>query len=628
MPSSIAPEQPPHKHGHGVHMLDSTIACFDVWAPQADRVDITVGTRHLPLQPTDNGWWRLVTDASHGTRYAFHLDDGDPLPDPAARWLPDGVHASAAVLDPRRWSWTTPRFQPAPLTGAVIYELHVGTFTTEGIFEAAADHLHDLAELGITHVEIMPVNAFDGVHGWGYDGVAWWAVHQPYGGPDGLAAFVDTCHANGLGVILDVVHNHLGPSGNYLPRFGPYLQTDAESTWGKVINLDGPDSGPVRQFIISSALAWLRDYHIDALRLDAVHALDDRGSATHLLAELADAVTDLSEQTGRRLELIAETDRNDPQTIVPRAQGGLGLDAQWADDLHHAIHVAVTGETDGYYIDYSDPLAALARAYMHGFVYDGRHSAYRERVVGAPVPSQLSLRRLIACTQNHDQVGNRAAGDRLTSLVAADLVRAATLLLCTAPHTPMLFMGQEYGETRPFAFFSDMPDEALRHAIREGRRREFQSFESWQDESGRNTVPDPLDPQTFRDSKLDRTAAATDQGLSRRALWRDLLALRRSQPALGTGRQDLIQAQTVGPQLLRVTRRASPGTADRPTLQIWANLGDQPASSCPHPVLLSTADPAYGGPGHPDPQVLPARSAAIHRIPAPSNSPRHTPGLS
>ncbi len=603
---------------HSAHPIDPTRTAFGLWAPRASSVEIVVDGDRTPMAPEGGGWWRVVTEAVHGTRYAFALDDGEPLPDPASRWLPDGVHAPAAVLDPARIA-VEDRFVAPPVTGGVVYELHVGTFTAEGTFEAATHHLEELVELGVTHVEVMPVNGFDGVHGWGCDGVAWWAVHQPYGGPEGLAAFVTACHRHGLGVILDVVHNHLGPSGNHLERFGPYLQEKASSTWGKVVNLDGPDSGPVRSFIIGSALAWLRDVRVDGLRLDAVHALDDRGSATHLLAELSDAVAALAEQTGRRYDLIAETDRNDPQTIRPREVGGLGMDAQWADDLHHAIHVAVTGELDGYYVDYADPLEALARAMTSGFVHDGsRHSAFRGRVVGAPLPPEVSVRRLVACVQNHDQVGNRPAGDRLTTQADPDAVRAAIALLCTAPHTPMLFMGEEYGETRPFQFFTDMPGEELRAAIREGRKAEFDYFESWAGQ-----IPDPLDPETFRRSTLDRDGVDPEAAAQRRALWRDLLTLRRTQPALGTGDRSLVRADRWEDHDVLFIHRDPPATAPlAPAVLIAVNLTDEaiPGGAPVPEVLLSTADARYGGPGHPGDGTIPARTGVVHALPQPAHA--------
>ena len=606
---------------HGARPIDDTVTSFGLWAPAAEEVVLVVAGEERPMADAGDGWWHTSAVANHGTRYAYRLDGDDPLPDPAARWLPDGVHGPSAVVDPRTWAFEADRFRATPVTGGVIYELHIGTFTTEGTFAAATEHLEALVDLGVTHVEVMPVNGFDGAHNWGYDGVAWWAVHQAYGGPDGLAAFVDACHRVGLAVILDVVHNHLGPSGNYLPRFGPYLQSDAESTWGRVINLDGPQSGPVRDFVIGSALAFLRDHRVDGLRLDAVHALDDRGSATHVLAELADAVTDLSERTGRPLDLIAETDRNDPSWIRPRSVGGMGLDAQWADDVHHTIHVAVTGETDGYYVDYVDPLAKLVRAWTNGLVHDGVHSTFRDRIVGARVPDDVSSRRLVACIQNHDQVGNRAAGDRLTTLVDADMVRVAAALLCVSPHTPMLFQGEEYGETKPFAFFSDMPGEELRQAIRDGRRREFEYFSSWQGE-----VPDPLAMETFLGSTLDRSAATTVDGRQRRTLWQDLLALRRTEPALSTGRRDLLDAEVVADGVVRMRRRPPGHEMPAWDVEVWGNLTDSPIDMpSAGRVLLSTADVRYGGPGQPDDHVVPPRSVVVLAVPTTAPSILPTP---
>lgn len=600
MPSPPATTRPRPRHAitatarHGAHVLGTTGRVrFSLWAPTAAAVEVVIDdTDAVGMTQRPDGWWDHEADAGHGTRYAYRLDGAAPLPDPAARWLPDGVHEAAAVLDVARLAAARlhDAVQPPPVTAGVIYELHIGTFTAEGTFGAAHAHLPALAELGVTHVEVMPVNAFDGAFGWGYDGVAWWAVHEPYGGPEALNLFVDACHAAGLGVILDVVHNHLGPSGAYLPRFGPYLQADAESTWGRVVNLDGPGSGPVREFVVGNALSWLADYAVDGLRLDAVHALDDRNSAVHILGEMADAAATLTERTGRRAALIAETDRNDPSWVRSGAIGGLGLDAQWADDLHHAIHVAVTGETDGYYVDYADAVACLAAAYTGGFVHDGsRHSVFRDRVVGAPLPPDVSSRQLIACVQNHDQVGNRPTGDRLTTQVGAQENRVAIALLCAAPHTPMLFMGEEHGETNPFRFFSDMPGDDLRRAIREGRRAEFAYFTSWGGE-----VPDPLDPETLAASRVDHDRAATPEGAARRRLWTDLLALRRHEPALSTGNRRLVEAHADG-RVLWVRRHPPASAPMAATVTLVANLSDEEVDTPAGTVLLSTADRRYGG---------------------------------
>ena len=551
---------------HGPAFHDDGTVTFRVWAPHAKEVVLELDRTATALQPHAHGWHQVRTTAAHGQDYAYRLDGGPLRPDPASRWLPDGVHGRSRLVDPAGLSDARPTsaFRAAPISGAAIYELHIGTFTPEGTFDAAAQRLGGLADLGITHVEVMPVNAFNGTHGWGYDGVAWYAVHQPYGGPEAFARFVDACHARGMAVVLDVVYNHLGPSGNYLSEFGPYLTDRYRTPWGDGLNLDGEDSDPVRRFITDNAVQWLRDYGVDGLRLDAVHGLVD-GSAVHILAELHDAVARLSVAQGRPLQLIAESDRCDPQTIRGRDVGGAGLDAQWADDLHHAIHTAVTGETDGYYVDYAG-LPDVAEAYRRGFLYDGRYSVYRRRTVGAPL-GDVPGYRLISHIQNHDQVGNRAAGDRLTTLVSPELVEVAAVLLCASPMTPMLFMGDEYGETAPFQYFTSHPEPELGDAVRNGRREEFSSFTAF---TG-TEVPDPQDPATLRNSRLDWSRAGSPEAERRRDLWRHLLRLRRQEPALGNGRRDLVQILTVDATRLALVRR----DPNAPSVLVVANLGEE-----------------------------------------------------
>ena len=597
----------PRRHGH---VLRDGVATFRLWAPHASEVALELRGESVPLDELGGGWFAAERPAEDGDRYGFRLDDGDVRPDPAARWLPDGVHEAAAVLDVARFRWSASEdlWRPPPLGAGAIYELHVGTFTAEGTLDAAREHLEDLAALGIGHVELLPLNAFNGTAGWGYDGVAWWAVHEPYGGPHAFARFVDAAHRAGLAVVVDAVFNHLGPSGNYLPDFGPYLRRDRATPWGDAINLDGPQSDAVRRYVVEAALSWFVDYHVDALRLDAVHGLVD-DSATHVLAELSAAVERLGVRLGRPLQLIAESDRNDPATVRPRVLGGMGLDAQWSDDLHHAIHVAVTGEREGYYVDYVG-LPDVAYAYRHGFVYDGaRFSEYRERTLGAPLPGDVSGHALVTHIQNHDQVGNRAAGDRLTTLAPQDLQRVAIVLLCAAPHVPMLFMGEEHAEVAPFQFFTSHPEEELAQAVREGRREEFASFAAF---SG-TEVPDPQDPQTVRRSTLDRNRAATSEGRQRRALWEDLLRLRRSEPALGNGRRDLVDVLEVADDALLLVRR----DPDAPPVALAVNLDGRPRpgmllAGAGWELLLSSADPRYGGDGVPD-GSWPARSAALYR---------------
>jgi maltooligosyltrehalose trehalohydrolase len=584
----------PIRHGPVVHG-DGTVT-FRVWAPYATRGELVWGGgASVPLEPTGRGWFGVRVEARDGDRYGFRLDDGGPRPDPASLRQPDGVHALSSVVDRGAFGWSEDEqhWQPTPVSSAVIYELHIGTFTAGGTFAAAEQHLSDLRELGVTHVELMPVNAFNGERGWGYDGVYWYAVHEPYGGPAAFAHFVDACHRNGLAVILDVVYNHFGPSGSYHHEFGPYGSDLHKTPWGSAINFEEAGADAVRAFVVDNALMWLADFHIDGLRLDAVHALHD-GSATPILAELSAAVDRLSEQVGRPLALVAESDRQDPRTVLPRAAGGAGMSAQWLDDLHHALHVTVTGERDGYYADYAG-LPDVAGAYVRGFVYDGRWSEYRQRTVGAPLPATVSGRRFVACVQNHDQVGNRARGRRLTVLTDEDRVRFAIGLLCLAPTVPMLFMGEEYAATTPFLFFTSHPEPDLAVAVREGRREEFAAFTGF----GHGEVPDPQAPETYAASVLDRTEAASSAGRARRRLWTDVLRLRRTTPALATGNRTLIRELAVLPRQMAVLRDDPAGAAP---VVIAANASDADATIAlgltgTWQVVWSTTAAAYGGPG-------------------------------
>ena len=381
---------------------------FTVWAPRASQVELTIGTRRIAMSPRGDGWWQVEEpSAAPGTDYGFALDGSPPLPDPRSPWQPAGVHGPSRVLDHGAFTWSDARWQPPPLAAAVIYELHVGTFTGAGTFEAVVDRLDHLVSLGVTHVELMPVVEFPGARGWGYDGVDLFAPHQAYGGPVGLKRLVDACHGRGLAVILDVVHNHLGPAGNYLGRFGPYFTDRYRTPWGEAVNLDAAESDEVRRFLCDNALMWLRDYHMDGLRIDAVHALLDR-SATHVLEQLAAEVRALGAHLGRHLVLIAESDLNDPRLVRPPAAGGYGLDAQWNEDYHHALHALLTGERQGYYADFGS-MADVATALREGFVYAGRRSAYRRRRHGRAATG-LGGQRFVGCLQNHDQVGNRARG--------------------------------------------------------------------------------------------------------------------------------------------------------------------------------------------------------------------------
>jgi maltooligosyltrehalose trehalohydrolase len=502
---------------------------FEVWAPQAGRVTLRCDdvTRVLERDPERAGWWRGEAEARDGSRYGFALDDGPVLPDPRSRRQPDGPDGLSAVVDHERYPWRA-RWRGRPLPGAVLYELHVGTYTPEGTLDAAAERLGHLAELGVTHVELMPLTPFPGTHGWGYEGVSLWAVHEPYGGPEALKRFVDRAHELGLGVVLDVVHNHFGPSGNYLPVFGPYLTDTHHTPWGAAVNLDAPGSDEVRAFLIGSAVAWLRDYRIDGLRLDAVHALVDT-RACHFLEELSTAVDTLAAETDRPLFLIAESDLNDPRLITSRTEGGLGLHAQWNDDFHHALHTTLTGESQGYYADFARAsLGGLAKTLTGGYFHDGSYSSFRERHHGRPLDrTRVAGHRLLGYGQTHDQIGNRARGDRLSALLSPGLLACAATLILTAPFTPMLFMGEEWAAGTPWQFFTDHTDPELADAVRRGRRREFAAH-GWKEED----VPDPQDPATRDRSCLDWSEPEREPHARMLAWYRQLLALRHEQPDL------------------------------------------------------------------------------------------------
>ncbi len=550
---------------------------YDVWAPRPSSVTLRVADEDIPMRRTDGGWWtpQRRTPDGDGLDYGYLIDgDTTPLPDPRSRRQPDGVHALSRTFDPARFSWTDQRWTGRQLAGSCVYELHVGTFTPEGTLDAAVGKLDHLVDLGVDFVELLPVNAFNGAHNWGYDGVLWFAVTETYGGPEAYQRFVDDCHARGLAVVQDVVYNHLGPSGNYLPRFGPYLHDESTNTWGASINLDEPE---VRRYIVDNALMWLRDLHVDALRLDAVHALVDT-SPKHILQELAEEVGALSAALRRPLTLIAESDLNDPKLITSRDGAGYGLDAQWSDDFHHAVHVAVTGETTGYYADF-EPLGALAKVIERGFFHDGTYSSFRGRDHGAPIDTAvIPASRLVVADQNHDQIGNRAIGDRLGAVVDADHLAVAAVLTLTSPFTPMLFMGEEWGASTPWQFFTAHPEPDLGRATAEGRIKEFERM-GWDPA----VVPDPQDPATFERSKLNWDELAEPPHARLLALYTELLALRRRLPDLTDPRFDRTRCIcNESDKTLLIERGA---------VTVAVNLGDRPAELSAHgEVLLATRD--------------------------------------
>ncbi|MFS0884445.1 malto-oligosyltrehalose trehalohydrolase [Aeromicrobium sp. 179-A 4D2 NHS] len=496
-----------------------------VWCPDLERVRVRIGDVDHEMRRADDGWWTADVDAPAGTDYAFLLGDDDtPLPDPRSTWQPHGVHGASRVYDQDAFAWTDRAWAGRALERSVIYELHIGTFTPGRTFDAAIERLDHLVDLGVDLVEVLPINSFDGTAGWGYDGVLWSAVHEPYGGPDGFKRFVDACHARGLGVVLDVVYNHLGPSGAYLDRFGPYFA--GESDWGPGLNLDGPQSDEVRRYVIDNAMMWFEHFHVDALRLDAVHALVDT-RAMPILEELSAETARMSDVLGRPLSLIAESDLNDPRTVRPRSSHGLGMDAQWSDDLHHALHVRLTGETDGYYADFAAP-GALAKTLRGAFFHDGTWSSFRGRTHGRPVDvRELTGASFLAYLQNHDQIGNRATGDRISATVPPDLQACGAAIVLLGPYTPMLFMGEEWAASTPWQFFASFPDPELAEAVRTGRRREF-GRHGW----GESEVPDPMDPATVERSTLDWDELGDPAHARMLEVYRSLIALRRQHPEL------------------------------------------------------------------------------------------------
>ncbi|MEV4948779.1 malto-oligosyltrehalose trehalohydrolase [Streptomyces sp. NPDC053755] len=577
---------------------------FEVWAPQArERVTLELnGAEHaLERDAERDGWWTGVAEAADGDRYGYAVDGGPLLPDPRSRRQPEGPDGRSAVVDHDTYTWrhASPGLR---LRAAVLYELHVGTFTPEGTLDAAAERLGELAGLGITHVELMPLCPFPGRWGWGYDGVSLWAVHEPYGGPEALKRFVDAAHGLGMGVVLDVVHNHLGPSGNHLPSFGPYFTDTHHTPWGAAVNLDAPGSDEVRAYLIGSALAWLRDYRIDGLRLDAVHALADT-RALPFLEELSEAVDELAREQGRPHFLIAESDLADPRMTTPRTMGGLGVHAQWNDDFHHALHTALTGESQGYYADFARaPLAALAKTLTHVFFHDGTFSTFRGRRHGRPVDrARTPAQRFLGYAQTHDQIGNRATGDRLSATLSPGLLACAATLVLTGPSVPMLFMGEEWGAGTPWQYFTDHTDPELAEAVRQGRRREFAAH-GWSEED----IPDPQDPATRDRSVLDRSERERAPHNRLLAWHRELIALRRTLPDLTD--PDLAAVRVAYDEEGRWL------AFRRGVLRVAANLGKEtaeiPLGSNGRDRVVAAWEPVEA-PGRDGALLLPAESAVI-----------------
>ncbi len=544
------------------------------------------------------GWFEATLNGlGSGSRYTYILDGRRERPDPASLALPEGVHGPSQALDTSAFAWTDGGWRGLSLKEMVLYEIHVGTFTPEGTFDAIIPRLPRLQALGVTAVELMPVASFPGARNWGYDGVGLFAPQRSYGGPLGLQRLVGACHARGLAVVLDVVYNHLGPEGNYLAEFGPYFTDRYQTPWGQAVNYDGEDSRCVRDFVIANALYWVSEYHIDGLRLDAIHGIFD-ASPVHILRELNEAVQRLARGLGRIVPVVAESDLNDRRVIDPVRKGGYGLAGQWCDDFHHCLHAILTGERDGYYVDFGS-VGQVAKAYTHSFVYDGQHSVFRGRRHGTPA-KDLPGERFVVCTQNHDQVGNRARGDRLCALLDFERVKLAAAALLVSPHVPLLFMGQDYGERSPFLYFTDFTDAALQAAVTRGRREEFAAF-GWTGE-----LPDPQDPATFTRSRLDWESQEREPHCRLREFYRTLLDLRRDHSVLGVGGKRRLVARVDGERTLIVLRQGADGAVAVALLNF--SPGTRTARIQVPPgkwrCLVDTAEERFGGSGSLAPRLL------------------------
>jgi maltooligosyltrehalose trehalohydrolase len=573
---------------------DEAGAHFRVWAPGHERVDVVLApgrpdSRTFALRRGEDGTFAGTTSAAAGARYAYLLDGAGPFPDPASRFQPDGVHGPSAIVDPRAFIWTDQTWHGVPLSELTIYEAHVGTFTPEGTFAGTTARLPHLRDLGVTAIELMPVAEFPGMRNWGYDGVAPFAPSRAYGTPDDLRRLVDTAHRLGLAVLLDVVYNHFGPDGAYFSQFSPYYFSSRHHTpWGQAINLDGEQSEHVRAFFFENALHWIREYHVDGLRLDATHALIDEGPR-HFLGELRTRVRAASPD--RPVLLIAEDDRNLAIIVRPPEHGGWGLDAVWADDFHHQMRRLTAGDADGYFQDFSGTTEDVAATLERGWFFSGQHSAYRRATRGTD-PSGIARERMVIALQNHDQIGNRAFGERLHHQIDPAVFRAASALLVMAPETPLLFMGQEWAAGTPFQYFTDHHDE-LGRLVTEGRRNEFSRFAAFADERSRARIPDPQARATFERCRLDWTEPAREPHAGTLRLYRALLDLRRAAPAervevtaLDSQTIALLRASASREALLLVARLGASGAVD---LDSWNSL----AVRREWRVVLTTEDATY-----------------------------------
>ena len=564
---------------------------FSVWAPRCRSLELVIDARpSRPMREEGDGLFTITIDnVAAGARYQYRLDGERYRPDPVSRWQPEGVHGPSVIVDGAAFQWTDARFAGHALADLVFYELHVGTFTAAGTFEAVIPYLDGLADLGVTAIELMPIAEFPGSRNWGYDGVHLYAPQSTYGGPRGLRRLVDAAHARGLSVALDLVYNHLGPEGNYLAEYGPYFTDRYQTPWGSAVNFDGPDAAGVRRHVVENVRYWVREFHVDAFRLDAIHAIYD-ASPLHILTEIAEAARDEGRRLGRPVHVVAESHDNDRNLVRPPAEGGIGLGAQWSDDFHHAVHALLTRESTGYYADFGGP-AQLARAIEEGFAFQGEPSGYFGRARGTP-SADLPGERFVISMQNHDQVGNRALGDRLSTMLPFEAVKLAAALLFVTPALPLLFMGEEYGETAPVQYFTSFLDHDLTEAVRRGRSAEFARF-AWA-----RPIPDPDAPSTFVTSRLNHSLAGAPRHRELYQYYRLWLELRRAHPALGAAHKPgtRVTLDAAG-EVLTVARPAPSGAR----VVLTANLTGEPRLLGAPPKggrrLLDSADPRFGGSG-------------------------------
>ncbi len=594
----------------GAEYTGGECCTFTVWSPLSSSVELEIfypEPRIVAMDSVENGYWTKKADGiKPGCRYLYRIDKTEERPDPASAFQPEGVHGPSEVVDHRSFRWNTGRWKAPPAEKMIIYEIHTGTFTPEGTFDAIVPRLPELKELGVTAIELMPVAQFPGERNWGYDGVYPFAVQNSYGGPDGLKRLCDACHETGLALFLDVVYNHLGPEGNYLSLFGPYFTGRYRTAWGDALNFDGEYSDGVRNYFVMNVLHWFDNYNVDGLRLDAVHGIYDH-SATHILQELAEEVKSYSHSTGRDCRLIAESDLNDSRIVKAVQKGGYSIDAQWCDDFHHSVHTLITGEDSGYYCDFGK-MENLEKAFSSGFVYTGEYSRFRKRKHGNS-SSEIPGSRLIVCTQNHDQVGNRMFGDRLISIAGFEAQKLAAGTLMIAPFIPLLFMGEEYGERAPFLYFVSHGDRDLVEAVRRGRREEFASF-GWEDEP-----PDPQDPLTFMNSKPDRKLICMAEHAAMYRYYRELIRMRKGTPAIRSlSRKNLATEISGGGSILTV-RRSYRGSEIFALMNYSSKESSVTAGGkgiC-YNILIDSADTEWNGPGVSAPDEIKKRRDIILR---------------